>query len=210
MNLFLKIILLAFLILYSNQSSAQIRFSDKIKQLEDQQAKQPVQNQQKNQELKIDSSYLARAAAEKKKIKEELEKTSDPKKRNELILRLYKINNSYYDPKVRIEMIRKKYPGYASRVEAYKTLSKERRKAEVIKSKIQNMQLHPEIRGTLESRWENVPEWEKIYHCKNAVKECFAGASGALLKCRFVLDRCYEYIDKDTFKKVRGRFAPVR
>ncbi len=178
---------------------SQIKISEEIHKTKAAQQKKSVTYK------KIDSKdYLSKMSLAKKTIKEELEQTDDKAKRNELIKKLYQIDNAYYNDSIRTEMIRKTRPGYAARVEAYRTLTPKQRQIKLMEAELKQIEIQPQIRGTIESRWNNIQAWEKRFHCAQSAKECFAGSN---LKCRFVLDKCYEYIDRQTFKKVRARFA---
>ncbi|MDX1948871.1 MAG: hypothetical protein SFT90_00020 [Rickettsiales bacterium] len=201
--------------IFVTSASAQLRISDKIieaekyKKLQENQQSQTankIQNININN-IKVDSAYEKKMLLLRKKINEELEKTTDPKKEKDLILKLKEIDNSYYNPKFRTELIRKKYPGYAARIDAYSRLSEKQKQEQLIRAELENIKASPEIIGGIATRWDNLPDWEKQYHCKQSVKECFANE---LKKCRFVLDRCYEFTDKQTFKKVRMMFVPQR
>lgn len=193
------------LIFLSSPSYSQIKISEQVhKAKAEAQKKQVTVTQQKTNKVIVDKNYPNKMSAAKKTIKDELEKTDDKAKRNELIKKLYAIDNAYYEPSVRTELIRKTRPGYAARAEAYRTLTPQQRQQQLINAELKRIAIQPDIRGTLESRWNNIQAWEKQFHCKEATKQCFAGS---MLKCRFILDRCYEYIDRSTFKMVRAKFA---
>ncbi len=194
------------LIFFSNTSYSQIKISEQVNKAQVEKKKVKTQTQQNGKAI-VDKSYLGKMSLAKQTIKVQLEKTEDKSERNELIKKLHQIDNTYYNPSVRTELIRKSRPGYASRAEAYRTLTPKQRQAELIKAEMKRIEIQPDIRGTVESRWDNIQAWEKQFHCTESVKECFAGSQ---LKCRFVLDRCYEYVNRETFKRVRARFAAPR
>ncbi len=215
MRIYFQILLAFFSLTISiNDSFGQLRISDKILEAE----KYNKQNKQNNNQatkieninlsrIKPDKNYFDKMAIIRKKIYDELDKTSDPKRQHQLKMKLKEIDDSFYDPKVRTELIRKKYPGYAARIDATNALTEKQKKENLIRAELENIKINPAIIGGIESRWENLPEWEQQYYCKLSVKECFANE---LKKCRFVLDRCYEFTDNKTFKKVRMMFSPQR
>jgi hypothetical protein len=153
---------------------------------------------------RVDEKYVDNLIRKTNEIQLRLRGTYNPEKRSRLIMQFVALQEQFYKPEVRVELIRRKHPDIAKKIIQYRQIPIEQRK-EFIKAEMNRVrELNPYDLAESESKWPFLDDEERKEVCNAAYNNC--QTKNEILQCRFLIDKCRNYLAAEKYSEVDSRF----